>query len=118
MRVTVVNMPTCAARFISRHVTMLPRPALMAERVSKVMVDGQCVGTLVRITPAGLCVSATHVLVDDEGRFVQQATAFGGAALHLLGSSPWHDVVFVQGRFSAMVAAEQQHLAAGGSSPI
>lgn len=83
---------------------MLPCPVAMGERVSKVFVDGQCVGTVVRITQAGLCVSATHVLVD-QGKFLKQATAFGGAALHLLGSSPWHDVVFVQGKVPASSTA-------------
>lgn len=72
-------------------------PSELAARVSKVLVDGEPGGCAVRITQSGLCVTASHCLVDD-GKFLEGATAFGGS-LELAGSSPSRDIMFVRGRY-------------------
>ena len=66
------------------------------DRISKVYLDGQCCGTVVRISPSGLCVSASHVFVDN-GRFCSRAQAFGGQGLRLIASFPFHDIILLEG---------------------
>lgn len=65
------------------------------QRVSPVVVNGAECGTVARISPQGVCVSATHVFVED-GKFLC-ASAFEGCQLKLLASVPFHDIIFLQG---------------------
>ena len=65
-------------------------------RLSKVTVGADPVGTVARISKEGLCVSASHVLVVD-GKFIKHATAFGDQPLKLLASFPYYDIIFLQG---------------------
>lgn len=71
-------------------------PGDAADRVSRIELDGQTIGTVVRISEHGVCVAATHCLVD-AGKFLEHASAFGGK-LELIGSSPNYDIIFVKGR--------------------
>lgn len=73
-----------------------PLPPDAADFVSRIVLDGQTIGTIVRIKKDGLCVTAAHCLVE-KGKFLEHASAFGGK-LQLIGSSPFHDIIFVQGR--------------------
>lgn len=73
-----------------------PLPPDAADFVSRIVLDGQTIGTIVRIKKDGLCVTAAHCLVG-KGKFLEHASAFGGK-LQLIGSNPFHDIIFVQGR--------------------
>jgi len=72
------------------------------------VLDGQTIGTIVRIKKDGLCVTAAHCLVE-KGKFLEHASAFGGK-LQLIGSSPFHDIIFVQGEPGKAVQLSQQQL--------
>lgn len=74
----------------------VPHPSDLAEYVGKLMWRGQAIGSITRISEDGLCVTAAHCLVEG-GKFLEDATAFG-EPLQLVGSSPFHDVMFVKGR--------------------
>lgn len=65
-------------------------------RLSEVILGGECCGSIARISEGGLCVSATHVFVEN-GNFLGNATAFGGCALQLIASFPYYDIIFLQG---------------------
>jgi hypothetical protein len=68
----------------------------MYDRLLRVMYNGEYVGTIARIHPDGLCTSGAHVFVKD-GKFLS-CTAFGSSQpLSLIGSIPYHDIIFVQG---------------------
>lgn len=75
------------------------------------MLDGQAIGSIVRISKEGLCVTAAHCLVDG-GKFLEGAYAFGGV-LKLVGSSPFYDVMFVQGPPGSAVELQQSPLLVG-----
>ena len=77
---------------------------LAYSRLSDVILDGECCGSIARISEGGLCVSATHVFVD-KGNFLGNATAFGGCALQLIASFPYHDIIFLQGAWLQCKAA-------------
>ena len=84
------------------------------ERVSEVVLEveeeggaivKQNIGTTARITEDGLCVSATHVWVEDGA--LLPAVAFGGKVT-LVASFPYHDVILLRGK--AVVKALQLQL--------
>lgn len=94
----------------------VPEPGELAEFVSKIMMDGAAIGCLVRITESGLCVTAAHCLVD-HGMFLKGSTAFGGT-LQLAGSSPYRDIMFVQGRVLLPNSSSSSSHPYSGPSPI
>jgi hypothetical protein len=67
----------------------------VADRTSTVLVDGQAVGCVARISTAGLCVSALHI-VSHSGCYLN-ATAFGGQPLVFKAAAPYYDLVYLQG---------------------
>ena len=74
------------------------------ERVSDVVLEVEeeggaivkkNIGTIARITEDGLCVSATHVWVEDGA--LLPAVAFGGKVT-MVASFPYHDVILLWGK--------------------
>jgi hypothetical protein len=68
-------------------------------RVSAVMDGSELQGSVCRISPNGLAVSATHVW-SENGQFLAELTAFGGHKMTLVASFPYHDIVLLQGELS------------------
>jgi hypothetical protein len=65
--------------------------------ISRVVYDDKCIGSVCRITTAGLCVGAYHVLVDSAaGKYLDGAMAFG-KPLEFLAGFPYYGIIFCQG---------------------
>ncbi|KAG5176665.1 hypothetical protein JKP88DRAFT_249436 [Tribonema minus] len=63
--------------------------------VGRIIHQGKHVGTVVRLTEDGLCISAAHVFLKKE-KFLQMKA--WGQPLKLVASCPGEDVIFLQGR--------------------
>lgn len=68
----------------------------VSSRVAQVMNDeGNCIGTVARVTQDGLCVSCRDVFVSGDGQFIN-ARAWN-EPLEFVASWPYHDIIFVKG---------------------
>lgn len=96
--------PSAGVSEAFRHPMLAPGESMsdVYNRLSRVAYKGDYVGTIARIRPDGLCVSAAHVFVEN-GNFLPCTAFESDQPLSLVGSIPYHDVIFVQGESITLV---------------